>query len=185
MRSRLRPRSPPSARRRLRQSDEVGVVLVRALEAQEVVVATARAVRIVAAHAGGWLVYGAAARLAVEEHAHGVEHRVLLVAQEPYLLLCVDLGEALLRLAITELEALRQPLYVARRDLDFRIATAVRRTLGARVARAHHRNRKRLLHCWFAADAKRRILREREEIRHAKRCRRNRDPLTLFARAFV
>src|SRR3954463_2806001 len=78
-RSRRPPRSRPSERRRSGQSDELGIGLVGALKAQEIVVAAVLAVGIRAAHARPRFIDGAAALFLVEEHAHGGEHRVLLV----------------------------------------------------------------------------------------------------------
>ena len=69
-----------SARRRSSQSDELRVVLLGALELEELVVAAARAVRKVAAHARARLVHRAAARLLVEEGADRLEDAVLPVA---------------------------------------------------------------------------------------------------------
>src|SRR6267142_814916 len=73
------PRCPRSAKKHSSQSDEVRIGLVRALEAQEVVIAAVLAVRVRAAYAWGCLVHRAAARLLVEEHADGLEHGVLPV----------------------------------------------------------------------------------------------------------
>src|SRR5687767_6456747 len=79
-----RPPSPPSGRRPSKLSsgegDELGVVLVRPLELEEVVVPAARAVGILAAYRRPRLVHGAAALVLVEVYAHRVEHLVLLVA---------------------------------------------------------------------------------------------------------
>src|SRR6266403_5578969 len=78
------PRSRRSGRRRakliLRQGDEPGIVLVRALELQEIVIAAARAVGILAADRGTRPVGGAAARLLVEQDTHRIEDPVLAVA---------------------------------------------------------------------------------------------------------
>ena len=132
-----RPPSPPSGRRRLSQGDEFLVVLVGALELQELVVAAALAVRVAAADGRPRLVHGATALLLVEQHAGRLEHLVLAVAQELHLFLGVVLRVALLGLPVADAEVLRQALDVARRDLDFGVAAAVARTFGAGVARAY------------------------------------------------
>src|SRR6266446_2005 len=73
-----------SSRRRakliLRQGEEPGIVLVRALELQEIVIAAARAVGILAADRGTRPVGGAAARLLVQQDANRLEDPVLAVA---------------------------------------------------------------------------------------------------------
>src|SRR5258708_11548715 len=119
------------------------MALVGALELQELVVAAARAVGIGAADRRARFINGAAARLAVEHHAHRVEVLVLLVAQQAQLFLGIVLGEALLGLRIAQAEMPRQALDVARRDLDLRIAAAEAGTLGAGIFRPH-RHWKRL-----------------------------------------
>src|SRR5687767_4381817 len=79
-----RQRSPRFAKNReklsLREGDELGVVLVGALELQEFVVSAARAVRVLAAHRGARFVHRAAALVLVEQHACRLEHPVLAVA---------------------------------------------------------------------------------------------------------
>src|SRR5687768_6819872 len=71
-----RPRFPQFAKRRSSQSDELGVVLVGALELQEVVVAAAGAVRVLAAYRRPRGINGAAAFFLVEVDADAVEHLV-------------------------------------------------------------------------------------------------------------
>src|SRR5687767_6198135 len=82
--SRPRRRSRRSAKSReklsLREGDELRVVLVGALELQELVVTAARAVRVLAAHRRARLVHRAAALVLVEQHACRLEHPVLAVA---------------------------------------------------------------------------------------------------------
>src|SRR3970040_3205422 len=74
------PRFPRSAKRRSGQGDELRVVLVGALELQELVVAAPVAVGVLARDAGPRVVDAAAARFLVEQRADRVEHGVLLVA---------------------------------------------------------------------------------------------------------
>src|SRR5688572_16397188 len=119
------------------EGDEVLVVLVGALELQELVVAAAVAVRVAAADRRTRLVHGAAALLLVEQHAGRLEHRVLLVAQELHLFLGVVLGEALLGILVADAEVLRQALDVARGDLDLGVAAAVAGALEAGIALTH------------------------------------------------
>src|SRR5258708_40300011 len=114
MRSHRRRLSPQSGRKPSSQSNELGVSLVRALEAQEVVVAAVLALGVGAADAGTRFVDGAAALLLVEERAHGGEHRVLLVPSQARLFFRVVFSEALLGLAVAELETLSTPLDAAR-----------------------------------------------------------------------
>src|SRR5262245_41956822 len=89
MRSRRPPRSARSARSLSSQSNELRVVLLGALELEELVVAAARAVRVVAANTGARVVDGALPRLLVEEGAHRLEDAVVAVAQLAHLLLGV------------------------------------------------------------------------------------------------
>src|SRR5688572_23762171 len=144
-RTRLRRlrRSPQSARKRSSQSDELRVVLVGALELEELVVAAARAIGIIEAHARARFVHGAAALFLVEEHANRREHPVLAVAQQARFLLRVVLGEALLGVAVGQREVLRQAFDIARGHFDLGIATAVGGTFRAGIIRAY-RNRERL-----------------------------------------
>src|SRR4051812_17865099 len=61
-------RESPPARVRSRQRDVLGIVLLFALELQEVVVAAAGCDRVVAAHAWARFVHGAAPLFLIEKH---------------------------------------------------------------------------------------------------------------------
>src|SRR6267143_1619097 len=147
-----RRRSRRSARRRSSQGDELGIVLVRALELQEIVIAAVRAVGIFAADRGTRPVCRAAARLLVEQDAHRIEDPVLAVAEQPHFLCRVAPGEAFFGLLVAEAEVPRQALDVARRHFDLGIAAAVGRALGARILHAH-RDREGFFHfCIFSLN---------------------------------
>src|SRR5436190_24071200 len=81
-------RVPETAARRTKSAEPSGqrdvalVALLGALELEELVVATARAVGILAAYARTRLVNRATALLLVEEHARRIEDAVLAVPQE-------------------------------------------------------------------------------------------------------
>src|SRR5688572_12587992 len=68
-----------SARRRSSQGNEIRVVLVGALELEEIVIAAARAVRVLPADRRARFVHGAAALVLIEQHAGRLEHLVLAV----------------------------------------------------------------------------------------------------------
>src|SRR5688572_136685 len=119
------PRFRPSGGKAASQGDEFRVVLVLALEPDALVVAATRAVGVFAAYRRSRLVHRAAALVLVEQHAGGLEHLVLLVAQQPHLFHRVVLGEALLGALVVQAEMPSEPLNVARRDLDLGIAAAV------------------------------------------------------------
>src|SRR5436853_3431115 len=64
------------------QRNEVGIVLMSALPAQEFIVAASRTIRIFVTDAGSRLIDGAASRLLIEEHARRLEDHILLVAKD-------------------------------------------------------------------------------------------------------
>ena len=92
------------------------VVLLAALEAEEVVIGAAPRRRVLAAGAGAGVVDGAAPAVLVEEHAGLVEH---LVGHAPQDALAVDdLGVAPLGDGVGHVEVLCQPVDVAALRLD-------------------------------------------------------------------
>src|SRR5438132_3534078 len=142
-------RLPETAARRTKSAEPSGqgdvalVALLGALELEELVVAAARAVGILATYARARFIHGAAALLLVEEHARRIEDAVLAVPQERHALRSVELGEALLGASEFDAEMACEALDVVLRHLDVAVGAAEGRALAAGIVGAH-RNGKRL-----------------------------------------
>src|SRR5215213_1370023 len=116
----------------LDERDDGRVVLLPALELQEVVIGAARAIRVRAADRGARVVDRAAARLLIQEHARLLEDHVLAAAQHPLAARPLDLRVTLLGRLRRQAEMFRQAFEVAPRDLYALVdRAAVGRALGA------------------------------------------------------
>jgi len=104
-------------------------LLSAALRHEEVIIAAAQTLRVVAANAGPGVVYSAPAAVGIEKLTDRFEDMVLLVSQ--HAISKGNFGESLLSLLVSQPEILSEPLDVPSRNFNAFVAATIRRTLRA------------------------------------------------------